>query len=179
MGLFLDLAILPGCTKEQAIKAVKEAADANDKFYIEPAKCQYIEQSNGSVILFNEGIVGYNSLAACLSIAINGKVLYPYIYDDDFWGYYFYDKGQELDSFMAEPDYFGEEQMGGTGNAELIAKSFGVPRESIEKYLMPWSEEMYEEEAFAYEEDESGYCDCWQMADFMGKLGYPYNFPEE
>lgn len=179
MGLFLDLAILPGCTKEQAIKAVKAAAEENDKFCIEPSACQYIEQSNGAIILFNERIVGYDSLAAFLSIAIDGKVLYPYIYDDDFWGYYFYDKGQELDSFMAEPDYFGEDQMGGTGNAELIAKSFGVGRQSIEKYLMSWTEEMYEEEAFAYEEDESGYCDCWQMTDFMAKIGYPYRFSEE
>lgn len=178
MGLFLEIAILPRCTKEQAVKAVKAAADANDEFCIEPDDCQYIEQKNGTVICFNEGIVGFDGLAACLSIAVDGKVLYPYIYDEDFWGYYFYDKGQKLDSFMTEPDYFGEDEKGGSGNVELIAKSFGVAKEDIEKYLMCWTEEMYEEEAFAYEEDECGYCDCWQMADFMGKLGYPYSFPE-
>ena len=30
----------------------------------------------------------------------------------------------------------------------------------------------------AYEGDEFTLGDCWQMADFMRKLGYPYEFEE-
>lgn len=179
MGLFLETAVLPGCTKEKAQSAVRMAAESNDAFCIEYSECQFVEQKNGTSILFNDGVVGFDGLAAMLSAIIDGRVLYLYIYDDDFWGYYFYDKGVKQDSFMTEPDYFGEEQEGNAGNPELIAKSFGVKKEDIDRYLTAWTEEMYEEEAVAYESDECGYCDCWQMTDFMAKLGFPYIFSQE
>ncbi len=179
MGLFLETAIFPGCTKKQVQSAVQMAAEENDGFCISLSECQFAEQKNGTSILFNEGIVGFDGLAEVLSTLVDGRVLYLYIYDEDFWGYYFYDRGQQLDCFMAEPDYFGEEAGGSNGNAELIARSFGVKTEDIERYLMAWTEEMYEEEAVAYDSDEYGYCDAWQMADFMSKIGFPYTFSQE
>lgn len=178
MGLFLETAILPGCTKKQAQSAVQRAAEANDAFCIELSECRFVENKKGTSIVFNEGIVGFDSLAAVLSADV-GTVLYLYIYDEDFWGYYFYDKGEQLDSFMTEPDYFGDEAEGSNGNAELIAKAFGIKTQDIERYLMAWTEEMYEEEAAAYESDEFAYCDTWQMADFITKLGFPDTFLRE
>lgn len=179
MGLFLETAVLPRCTKEQAQSAVRMAAEANDEFCIKLSECHFVEQKNGTSIVFNEGIVGFDGLAEMLSATVGGRVLYLYIYDEDFWGYYFYHKGEKLDSFMTEPDYFGEETEESNGNPELIAKSFGVKTEDIERYLVAWTEEMYEEEAAAYDSDEFAYCDPWQMADFMAKIGFPYTFSQE
>ena len=50
----------------------------------------------------------------------------------------------------------------------------------MERYIRFWTEDMMEQyEQPAYPGDEFGQCDCWQMADFMRKLGFPYTFGEE
>lgn len=48
---------------------------------------------------------------------------------------------------------------------------------TIKRYLVFWTEEMLNNyEKKAYEDDEFGQCDSWQMADFMRKLGYPFEY---
>ena len=48
---------------------------------------------------------------------------------------------------------------------------------SIDNYLRFWTEEVFEEEGKkAYADDEFDIGEDWQMADFMRKLGYPYEW---
>lgn len=145
-----------------------------------PDACQYIENAKGVSILFNEHCIGYDSLAKAVSGESGKAILLLYIYDGDYWGYWLYDKGEVIDEFNPMPDYFediSEEKLQKLkGNADSIANYFQVEKASIEKYLVRWSEETMDQKA--YEDDEFGYGD-WQMADFMRRLGFPYEFGEE
>ena len=172
MGLFLQVAIMPGCKKAEARTAVEEVAKKYSCSFDElesgdfteedliiseliPDECQYAETAAGVSILFNDDCIGYD------------------------WGYELYDKGEILDRFNPMPDYFEEvseekiEQL--KGDARIIAGQFHVEQASIERYLVRWSADTMDEKA--YQDDEYGYED-WQMVDFMRKLGYPYDFDE-
>lgn len=182
MGLFLHTAIIPDCELwevQEAVKNVEEWLDTLDS-----AQCSYRKLEHGCMVLFNEDCFGYEELAIELSSNLSSPVLLLYIYDGGFWGYYFYEKGVELDRFSPMPDYcedyFPQDRQRCAGNSALLAQYFSVEQESIERYLRQWTPDMetqYEERA--YSDDEFGQCDCWQMADFMRKLGFPYTFGEE
>lgn len=180
MGLFLQTAIAPNCGETEVRRAVEKLAS---KMEIIPEQCQYRKSGAGCAVLFNDDCCGFDELARELSIALSRPVMLLFIYDGDFWGYFFYDNREELDSFNSLPDYFESspgEQQSGAGDSGVIARYFQVEQKDIELYLRIWTEEMMEEyEKPAYPGDEFGQCDCWQMADFMRKLGFPYTFGEE
>lgn len=58
------------------------------------------------------------------------------------------------------------------GNSDIVAQYFNINKDSIENYLIFWTDELMDE-GTAYENDEFGYED-WQLVDFMEKLGYKY-----
>ena len=196
MGLFLQTAIIPDCSEATLRKAVAAVAgkdscelespdfDESSEFHIldlMPDDCKYQSAQNGISILFNEDCMGYESLAGALSEELGKAVLLLYIYDGDYWGYFLYDKGLEIDQFVPMPDYFNavskDEKQQVKGNADIIAKYFHVDKASIEKYIVFWTDKMMNDYSTkAYEDDEFGQCVDWQMADFMRKLGYPYEW---
>ena len=98
--------------------------------------------------MLNENCLGYEELAETLSDELVRPVLLLYIYDEDFWGYYFYENGKSLDCFQTVPDYFSdgseEEALAAVGNSGLIAKYFGIEESEIEKYLAARTEEQLE-----------------------------------
>lgn len=179
MGLFLETAIV-NCNDLNKVKqSLAEISKEIPKFELNADECKYSQSENGIQLLLNEDCVGYEDFAKALSEKISSHVMLLYIYDEDFWGYFLYDKGREMDRFSPDPEYFGEDEdcEKYSGNADIIAKYFGISKESIEKYLIGWTDEHYEEcDIFAYEADEYPYADCWQMSDFMDKLGFPYGW---
>lgn len=182
MGLFLQTAIITDCNTETA-KSVLSKFDKKSikEMDLDLDACRF-QEKNGSVnILFNEYCSGYDGLAQKLSENVDGLVMVLYIYDEDFWGYYLYQNGKHLDTFNPMPDYFeevdDEERRKFAGNAALVADLFGVAESDISRYLVEWTEDIMEEcNEKAYPDDEFEQCDCWQMADFMNKLGYPYEW---
>jgi hypothetical protein len=191
MGLFLETVIIPGCKEAEArsiVKAVEEAYSnqENDEAAYQITElyadqCQYREYANGVSILINEECIGYDDLAEAISSDYGKVVMLLYIYDGDFWAYALFDNGELVDKFNPQPDYFEEvsEEVieASKGNADVIAKYFHVERADIEKYLVRWKDDLGDMEDTAYDDDEFGYGE-WQMADFMRKLGYPYEFEE-
>lgn len=181
MGLFLQTAIIPDCREEEIREAVEKLA-ARSMSDLDPAQCQYRESEAGCAVLFNDDCCGYEELAKKLSAALPHPVLLLYIYDGDFWGYFLFENKKQLDCFNSLPDYFDcspKERQECAGDSALIARYFKVEQEDIERYIRFWTEDMMEQyEEPAYPGDEFGQCDCWQMADFMGKLGFPYTFGE-
>lgn len=188
MGLFLQTAVIPNCKEAEARAVIEKIAGYT---FGEPyefsdlcaEECRYNENNTGVSILFNDGCAGYEGLAEAVSKELGKTVLLTYIYDEDFWGYFLYENGRELDRFCPMPDYFeeqsGEEREKMKGDASVISHYFGVDEASVTGYLCEWTEEMmdnYEEKA--YEDDEFEQCDCWQMVDFMRKLGYPYEWED-
>lgn len=168
MGLFLGLFLLP----EKDILKVKEEIKKYKEPYLEKWKC--FEAEKGTIIISTE----YTSskFAQFSSKDLNIPVMYLCIYDGDFWSYLLYADGKIVDDFGPEPNYFGDVKNPEKykGNAEVLIKYFPyVKKEQIENYLVLWND-YYNKEEKAYPEDEFCYCDCWQMADFMKKLGFKY-----
>ena len=196
MGLFLQAAIVPDCSESVVRNAVAAVAEKysqelespnvgesseHDIIDLIPKDCKYQAAQNGISILFNEDCIGYESLAGALSEELGKAVMLLYIYDGDYWGYFLYDKGLEIDRFVPMPDYFEavskDEKQQMKGNVDLVAKYFHVDKASIEKYIVFWTDKMMNDySAKAYEDDEFGQCEDWQMVDFMRKLGYPYEW---
>ncbi len=178
MGLFLQTAILPTCGEEQSRRAIESLAQQDPSLELELTGCKFFPSGSGVQVLFNEGCAGYDALAGGLSKLVGGPVLLLYIYDEDFWGYFFCENGRELDRFSPMPDYFGDEVdfPDPSGNAALIAERFGVARDVVAPYLVTWTDEDFEGERKVSDDDECPMGDCWQMADFMEKLGWPYRW---
>lgn len=179
MGLFLQTAIIQNCNSTLAGASIKKIENMLQSYDLNSMECKYKEQDNCVQILFNENSSGYEKLAECLSKEVGRPVLLLYIYDGDYWGYYFYNNGEFLDAFNPIPDYFGdvsdEEREKSSGNSAIIAQYFKIDEAEIKDYLVEWTAEKEENfEDTIYEDDEFGQCEDWQLADFMKKLGYLY-----
>ena len=177
MGMFVKVAIIKNCTTEKTKVALREIAALNkNELNVDLTDIRYTEADGTTMAYLNFGCTGYDELAECLSIKLETAVLLLYIYDGDFWAYEFYEKGECLDKFNPLPDYFEDmdlEQIAQyKGNSKVIAEYFDVNEEDIEKYFIPWTDEVGVDDK-AYEKDEFGFED-WQMGDFMKKIGHEY-----
>ena len=182
MGLFLQTALFPGCDESIARDAV-EAAATNPAFYIDLEACRYAQSYEGTQVLIEGDTLGFAPLAKALSDVAENPVLLLYIYDGDYWGYDFYG-GDEEDHFNTVPDYFGpvspEEKQRLTGNPAALSGWLPTwDTGMMRRYLVHWSdldEEAMEETACP--DDRFTYGDCWQMTDFMARLGFPWAFDQ-
>lgn len=181
MGLFLQTVILPDCDEACARRALERAEQTPYPVgKLLTNQCQFRSFPHGTCVLMNERCCRYADLAEELSRTVNGPALLLYIYDGDFWGYFFYDKGRRMDAFLPIPDYFSpvseEEAAACAGSSRLIADYFHVQEAAVRRYLVRWTGQnrMGHDSERAYPDDEFGRCTEWQMADFMNRLGYPY-----
>lgn len=180
MGVFLHSAVFLDCKEDAARRAIEKAA-ADPDMNLQPEGCFFKSDARGVSALLSDMCCGYEPLAKLLSEETQKPVMLLYIYDDDFWGYYFYENGRELDSYSAWPDALEEipeeEYQRLAGRAEVVAPYFGIDPVSIERYLTIWNEETMDDDPEpAYPDDEYAPLDCWQMCDFMKKLGFPYGW---
>lgn len=171
MGLFLHVFLFPGGDEDKC-RAALERKIENPDHNIWPETCRWHMYPKGPAVQLNDGAVGFD-YAAPLSKRVNCPVLLGYIYDGDFWGYELWRKGRLLDQFASVHDYFDEgSPPNRPGDAEAVARCFGVEPERIRRYLLPWDEEA---DGYAYEGDEFTAGDSWQLADFMEALGFDYD----
>lgn len=173
MGVFLHTVLFPNGDELKCRVALQRAADDRG-LAVRLGGCRWHLFDKGPAVLLNDGCCGYEDLAKTLSAGLPGPVMVLYIYDDDYWGYFLYQDGEELDRFASLPDYF---EVGSPphvpGDSHIVARSFGVEAEAVAPYLLPWEEERMG--SYAREGDQAVIGDCWQMADFMEKLGFDYD----
>ena len=182
MGVFLQTALFPGCAESIAREAVETAAK-NSAFQIDPKTCRYAQSYEGTQVLMEGDCLGFAALARALSDLSENPVMLLYIYDGDFWGYDFYG-GKEEDHFRTRPDAFGpvgpQEKQRLSGNPAALSGWLPTwDTEMMRRYLVHWSdldEEAMEETACPG--DQFPYGDCWQMTDFMARLGVPWAFDQ-
>lgn len=159
MGVFANILAAPKCTKDTLLALVAESEKEN--WDIDASACQALPCEVGAAVSLNDHCCGYEEMTQALSRRLNGALMLCYIYDDDLWGYYFYDAGQEIDSFCSDPDYFEEvsvqERLRLKGNAEVVAPYFFTMPDWIRSYLVQWNDE------------DAG--DPWDMARFLDVLG--------
>lgn len=172
MGLFLYTLLFPGGDPDKCRAALERKIENPDQ-NIWPEKCQWHLYPKGPAVQLNDGAVGFD-YAGPLSKRVNCPVLLGYIYDDDFWGYELWERGKLLDQFASLPGCFDEDNPPNKpGDAELVARCFGMEPERIRRYLLPWPE--LEPDEFAYDGDQAAAGDSWQLADFLEALGFDYD----
>lgn len=175
MGLFLNIAIVKGRGVFPVKKYLRLIAEGNNNFGTEPGECIIKPAAKGTLVQFNTPDI-YKELAVALSVQSKGEVLFCYIYDDDFWGYYLYNNGEETGYFCPIPDYFGyideEEALSmSSGDAEMLSYIFDIPVERIRNYFCRWTG--LNDGKKAYPDDKYGY-EAWQVADFIEALGFSF-----
>lgn len=169
MGLFLDLAGF--LTPQDRVQAAVTAAgrDADVDFYS-------VNQDR-TLMLFGKP-TGNFSFTQSLSRDLGVPAFGFHIHDDDLWLYEFYVAGELIDQFNTLPGYWkelsAEEESRWRGNADLISGHWpGVDPETIRRYLVHRDFDN-ETPSKAYPDDKFEAWDCWQLADFLRKLGIPY-----
>lgn len=173
MGIFLHTVLFPGGEESKCREAVRRCA-GDSQLSIQLEECRWNMFGKNPAVLLNDFCCGYEALAEQLSAALDCPVMVLYIYDDDYWGYFLWQNGAELDRFASLADYFGKnEPPYKLGDAEIVGRCFGVPPEKLDCYLIPWEE--IEIGRYAYPSDKATIGDGWQMADFMLALGFDFD----
>ena len=181
MGAFINVLVVQNRSGE-AVRNALEALGDNPAWNLIPGQCRYQERGGGVSVLLSDMCSGYDAMTQELSKELACPVMLCYIYDGDFWGYFFFDSGEHLDAFMPMPYYFEEmpeeEQQRVKGNSRLIAERFNVKEEDVAQYLRLWTEQDLNgnEPGYAYPDDEFSIGEDWQMADFMRAIGHPYDW---
>lgn len=139
-----------------------------------------ITESGGHVTVMYPGeFVQWDDASQYLSNTLHTTVFSLHIHDEDLWMYVLFSKGEQVDQFNPIPDYWDEkmpdaERRAWAGNAAIVAQHWpSVVPEAIRNYLFEWDLEA-EDSDNAYSDDEFSYNDCWQVTDFMHRLGLVY-----
>lgn len=104
MGLFLETAIADCCDLTFLKQMLEEISRERPKLELIPEECRFARNEEKAIqFLLNENSVCYEEFAKALSEKISSYVMLLYIYDEDFWGYFLYDKGMEINRFSPEP----------------------------------------------------------------------------
>ena len=175
MGVFMQVLLFPNGNELKCRTALQREAEEPD-MGLKLDGCRWHLFPKGPAVLLNDGCCGYDALAEKLSANLPSPVMDLYIYDDDYWGYWLFHNGAELDSFASLPDYFEPgSPPNRPGNLPAIEQAF-APTRDISRYLQIWDEE--EMGSYAYEGDQAVIGDSWQLADFMQALGFDYDLLE-
>jgi hypothetical protein len=191
MGLFLSMSGIIGAKQTEAENALKElAATHGGRFEPTTKKSPLWEvlvlcESNGNTTVVYPGeFSNWDDAAAYLSRSLDSPVFSFHIHDDDLWMYVLFVAGEAVDHFNPIPDYWDDnlaedERRRWAGNAATIGRFCRhVREETIRKYLVQWDLDD-DKPGRAYDDDEYVYNDCWQMADFMKKVGLRYPISAE
>jgi hypothetical protein len=130
-------------------------------------------------IVYPDDFLGWDEASSFLSVSLGAPVFSFHIHDGDLWMYVLFVDGEAVDHFNPVPDYWSgepspEDRPLWMGDADVVAEVWkGLDAASIEKYLVTWD---FDEDGpgRAYESDRFPLNDCWQLIDFMQKLGLTY-----
>jgi hypothetical protein len=137
------------------------------------------QSATGISVIYPENFFGWDDASEYVSLCLHRPVFSLHIHDGDLWMFILYVEGENVARFNPIPGYWDdnispEEENSWRGDAQEIAKHVpGLRPESIERYFRSWDLDD-ETPGKAYPDDETSYLDCWQIVDFMRKLGLPY-----
>ncbi|HEX2923731.1 MAG TPA: hypothetical protein VHS28_06880 [Chloroflexota bacterium] len=184
MGEFVAVSGVIGASSSEvqaALKGFAEAEGGGSEMLAEGVPYEdpsigviTLEGANTSV-LYPEEFSEFDKASKYLSTSLSKPVFSFHIHDGDLWMYTLFDSGREIDHFNPLPDYWGNvsasEREKWRGDASVVAKVVpGVSVDVVGKYLVAWDVEQMDG-AKAYPDDEFAIGDCWQMSDFMRKVG--------
>jgi hypothetical protein len=135
-------------------------------------------------VMYPGDFFGWDEASKYLSESLGVPVISLHIHDGDLWMYVLYHDGEEIDQFNPIPDYWSEdlspeERSSWAGDAGVVAENWeGLDAASIDRYLVTWDLDE-DNPGKAYEADKYPIGDCWEVVDFMGKLGLTYPVDDE
>jgi len=131
---------------------------------------------SGVTAMYPPRFYQWDKASAFLSRQLGVPAFSFHIHDGDFWMFTLFADGQVVTRFNAMPHYFDPEEDAASwrGDPQVVARLVpGVSAENIENYLVQWDFD-YTALGKAYPDDEFKYGDCWQLCDFMKRLGLNY-----
>jgi hypothetical protein len=191
MGLFLAMSGVANASRtavEEALRAyategggtleaVDPSTDLSDALLI-------AESGSHVTVLYPSDFMKWDAASEHLSTALGTSVFSLHVHDEDLWMYVLFSKGEQVDQFNPIPDYWHKkmpkrDKQVWAGNAAVVARHWpGVVAETIGNYLFEWDRDE-EDSDNAYDDDQFPYNDCWQVTDFMGRLGLVYPIDDE
>ncbi len=191
MGLFLAMSGVANATRaavEDALRAYAterggtlETAGAS----ADSTEALLIAESGSHVTVMYPGeFVQWDKASQYLSRMLGTPVFSLHIHDEDLWMYVLFSKGEQIDQFNPIPNYWLRkmpecEKELWLGNAAVVAQHWpGVVPESIGNYLFEWDLDEGDSD-MAYPDDEFPFNDCWQVTDFMRRLGLVYPIDDD
>jgi hypothetical protein len=136
------------------------------------------QQGQNVTVLYPDGFCEWDDASRHVSRSLNKPVFSFHIHDGDLWMFLLFQNGEEIGFFNPLPEYWAElapeEKAKWKGDAGLIARILpAVSEQSVSRYFVTWDPGQTEQ-IKAYSSDRFSIGDCWQMCDFMEKLGLSY-----
>jgi len=179
MGMFLSMAgtPVPEIPARSALERIRQLNRFGDfDFWCEESP------KHRTLVVFSDETEHVDEICQALSIELKLPVFYFHVHDGELWLFHLYHDGKLVDRFTQLPDFFGDldkaSRESWRGNAKLIAELWpDVRHQDIAKYLVFQHDASSERKA--YRDDEFDPWECWQVCDFMAKLGLEYPDIEE
>ena len=190
MGLFLSISGIIGAEK-QAVQSALQSFVASRKGSIHQA-ARSTEEPDTLVlsgedlrwsVLYPWEFFEWDEASQYLSSELKVPVFSFHIHDEDLWMFLLFDKGELVAQFNPLPDYWDdsisdEERASWSGDAAAIADRIpGVTDDAIQPYLRQWDLDE-DDPGKAFPEDQFHSHDCWQMCDFLKRVGLKYPLDE-
>lgn len=174
MGMYLSMAGTP--VDEDATQAGLEQVRSSGAFGDFQFWCEE-STKHRTLALFEDDNDHVEAICQALSKLLGTPVFYLHIHDGSAWLYSLYHKGERVDRFSQVPEFVAldpEDDIDAwRGNAKLIATLWPELRaQDIANYLV-FQHDLHSEKK-AYRDDEFDPYDCWQICDFMNRLGLEY-----
>jgi len=190
MGEFLSISGIVSCKSSEVEQALAAYASKHGgKFSREVGDAEenvlgICEGEAGVTVLYPYEFFDWDEVSAEMSRALKKPVFSLHIHDGDLWMFILFVDGESVSQFNPVPDYWKklksqQERDLWKGDARQVAQFVpSIKPESIERYFVPWS---FGDRVSAksYPDDEFAIHDCWQMLDFMKRLGLAFPSDEE
>jgi hypothetical protein len=186
MGLFLAMSGVIGAQKDAVESALRSFAEGrkgslqrSERTTDDEDTLVLLEENANCSVLYPDGFIEWDDASRHLSAQLNVPVFSLHIHDDDLWMFILFDKGEPVAQFNPIPEYWSagiseEERASWAGDAASIASRIpGLTPEAISPYLRHWDLDD-ENPGKAFADDEFQFHDCWQMCDFMKRIGLKY-----
>jgi hypothetical protein len=186
MGLFLALSGVIDANPEQVGHILKDFAisRSGDLEFAEGNTDQpnigIITQSEPNTsILYPNHFGEWDDASQYISRTLNKSVFSFHIHDGDLWMFILFQNGIDVARFNPIPEYWAkldpEEKAKWRGDAAFIARLIpSITPDSITKYFVEWNNLPMENLLRAYSDDEFTIGNCWQMCDFMKRIGLEF-----
>jgi hypothetical protein len=186
MGLFLAMSGVVGANNGAVASALgMYAMRRNGSFQKsvrttdDPNTLVLLEKDSRCSVLYPWDFFEWDEASQFLSSHLKVSVFSFHIHDGDLWMFVLFDKGEQVAQFNPLPEYWDdsisdEERASWSGDASTIAARIpDVEPAMIQPYLRHWEFDE-DDPGKAFPDDEFQYRDCWQMCDFLKRLGITY-----